>query len=124
LVSKINNFGEIAMELSIVRESLKDAIDTWPEQVVFAVQEFAIFESQRFSLSSKQENHLFTHDDDMITEPQADLNKRMAAYKNLEKYFGRIERDLDYNSCYAPAVAGVQFRNIEYSPHADLSAVA
>ncbi|MDR3284734.1 MAG: hypothetical protein LBS97_06115 [Treponema sp.] len=66
-----------------IRHSLKSAIDTWPEPVLFAVQEFALFETQRLQASA-------------VDHSEADIERGRAALKHLKKYFGTIHREIDY----------------------------
>jgi hypothetical protein len=66
-----------------IRQSLKSAIDLWPEPVLFAVQEFALFETQRLETSA-------------VDNSEADIEKGRAALKRLKKYFGTIHREIDY----------------------------
>jgi hypothetical protein len=67
-----------------IRQSLKSAVDTWPEPVLFAVQEFALFEAQRWGVPAVGESE------------EADIEKSRAALKHLQKYFGAIHRKIDY----------------------------
>jgi hypothetical protein len=70
-----------------IRHSLKSAIDTWPEPVLFAVQEFALFETQRLQTSAV---------DDSEAAFQAKVEKGRAAFKDLQKYFGTVHLEKDY----------------------------
>jgi hypothetical protein len=66
-----------------IRHSLKSAIDMWPESVLFAVQEFALFETQRLKAST-------------VGYLEADIEKGRAAFKRLQKYSGTIHREINW----------------------------
>ncbi|MDR3275919.1 MAG: hypothetical protein LBT11_01710 [Treponema sp.] len=71
-----------------IRRSLKLAVDAWPEPVLFAVQEFALFETQRLQASAAG--------DSGAAALQADIEKSRAAFKRLQKYFGTVHLEKDY----------------------------
>jgi hypothetical protein len=66
-----------------IRYSLKSAIDLWPEPVLFAVQEFALFETQRLQASA-------------VGDSEADIEKSRAALKHLKKYTGTNHREINW----------------------------
>jgi hypothetical protein len=47
VVSSMSDSMTMEREVADIRQALKSAIDTWPVQVLFAVQEFALFETQQ-----------------------------------------------------------------------------
>jgi hypothetical protein len=80
-----------------IRQSLKSAIDTWPEPVLFAVHEFALFEAQRLQsarlgVAALQADAV----EDSEAAFQADIEKSRAAFKRLQKYFGTVHLEKDY----------------------------
>jgi hypothetical protein len=68
-----------------IRKSLKSAIDTWPEQVLFAVQEFALFETGRLRAPTFQ-----------VDDSEEAIEKSRAAFKRLQKYSGTVHLEKDY----------------------------
>jgi hypothetical protein len=70
-----------------IRRSLKSAVDTWPEPVLFAVQEFALFEAGRLGVPVV---------DDSEAALQAKIERGRAAFKRLKPYFGTVHLEKDY----------------------------
>jgi hypothetical protein len=66
-----------------LRQMLKDGIDTWPEQMFVSIFDFALFEGQRYKVP-------------VIKASAPDLKRREAGYERLKKYFGTIDREINW----------------------------
>jgi len=71
-----------------IRELVKNEIDTLPEESLFAVQEFVLFQKYRDSLVPGVINY-----DEQ--DEQQDLARRRAAFQALTKYHKVLPPDFD-----------------------------
>jgi len=68
-----------------IRELVKEEIDALPEESLYAVQEFVLFQKYKGSLIS----------DIVKNEEQEDLARRRAAFRSLMKYHKTLPEDFD-----------------------------
>ena len=68
-----------------IRELVKEEIDTLPEESLYAVQEFVLFQKYKGSLISGIAKN----------EEQEDLARRQAAFRSLMRYHKTLPADFD-----------------------------
>jgi hypothetical protein len=79
----MSDYVTIEREASDIRQSLKSAIDTWPVSVLIAVQKFALVENQRLEMEP-------------VDNSRPDMERRNRGYERLKKYFGTIDREINW----------------------------